>query len=443
MIDRRNFLGLLTAGAAGTLWSGPAGAAAAPFDVVVVGGGMAGATAAKYLRMWSGGTARVTLIDANPAYVSNIMSNRVVTGEIALRSLTYSYTALTRNHGVRFVNASVSAVDVANRRVVCANGAIYPYDRLVLAPGIDFDYSGIPGMDAAAQAAIPHAWKAGPQTSQLAAQLRAMPASGGVFVLTIPAKPYRCPPGPYERACAVADWLQRNRRASKLIVLDGNAPTGADPYSALQAEPVNFKNAFAVRYAGIVEYHPGVTINSVNAPRKTLSVTYDGASHDIPYHVLNIIPPQKAGSIIQTAGLANGTGGRWAKVNLLSYQSTAAGAERIHVIGDSHESKQPKAGHIGNQEAKICADAILRLQAGSTPYAKPITNSACYTPITATTATWLTAVFGYDAATGDMAIINRDAQGLNKPVEPLGGPTTEAYEQMLKWFAALMGDTFA
>lgn len=429
-MDRRSFFQLLAAGAAGA--SLPTSAEAAPnLKVVICGGGMSGATAAKFLRMWGGDGVKVTLIDSRSSYRSCIMSNKVITGQRTLDSLTYTYRTLREKYGVRFIKATVTGIDATNRRVQCTDGSSHAYDRLILAPGIAFDYSGIPGMDAAAQAIIPHAWKAGSQTTLLRDQLQAM-SNGSNFILTIPKSPYRCPPGPYERACVIADWLRINKPASKLVVLDTNAPKVAgEPYSAIQAEPVNFANAFKNIHHNI-EYHSDAVINGVDAAAKTI----DTSAGVLTYGTLNLIPPQTAGSIIMNSGLglAN-VAGRWAGVNLLSYESTAV--PRIHVIGDSHASTQPKAGHIGNQEAKVCADAIIRMARGGQPYAAPKTNSACYTPITANSATWLTAIFTYDPATANMAVAG------GKASESPGGPTHENYEQMQVWFKTLMKDTFA
>lgn len=430
-MDRRTFVKWLAAGTAGQFVAEKAFAASAPFRAVVVGGGMAGATVAKYLRLWGGAGVSVTIVEPHASYVSNIMSNKVLTGQRTLASLTYSYATLVSRYGIRVVKASVTGIDPVARKVKCSDNTVLAYDRLILAPGIQFDYATIPGMDAAAQALIPHAWQAGPQTTQLRSQLVNM-TNGSTFVLTVPKPPYRCPPGPYERACVVADWMRVNKPASKLLVLDGNVPKVAgDPYSAIQAEPVNFTKAFKTIHKNI-EYYSDVAITSVDAAGKRLTTSLGSLN----YGVLNVIPPQKAGKIVTDSaiGLA-GADGRWAAIDLLSYESKAV--PRIHVIGDSHGSTQPKAGHIGNQEAKVCADAILRLQNGLLPYARPVTNSACYTPITATTATWLTAVFAYDPAAGAMAVVG------GKPTEPVEGPTTKSYEQMNTWFATLMKDTFA
>jgi sulfide dehydrogenase [flavocytochrome c] flavoprotein chain len=308
-------------------------------------------------------------------------------------------------------------VDAGHRSVRLANGSTLTGDRLVLAPGIDFD--AVAGL--ADPNAMPHAWKAGAQTTVLAQQLRAMPA-GGTVVLTVPLVPYRCPPGPYERACLIADWLRRNKPRSKLIVLDANPD--------IVTERDNFSRAFFDLYAGVVEYRNNVVIDHVDAATMTL-FTDSGA---VSAQVVNLIPRQHAPSLITGAGLANATGGRFAGVDVLSYESTVAAG--VHVIGDSSATTQPKAGHIANQEAKVCADALVRLFAGGTPDPAPVTNSACFSTITMSQASWLSAVFQYDPV------------GLTMVAAPNGSAAStswnsEHYEDMGTWFRALMADSFA
>ena len=318
--------------------------------VVVIGGGMGGATVAKYLRLWGGTGVSVTLVERDSAYTSNILSNLVLNGQRTITSLQYGYSNLATRYGIRMVKGDVTAIDPVGHSVTLADGSKLPYDRLVIAPGVEFDI--YPGLEtAAAQAKVPHAWKAGVQTTQLRNMLVNMKA-GETFVMTIPAKPYRCPPGPYERACVVADWLKKNRAGSKVIVLDAN--------SGITAEPLAFTNAFDVVHKGVVEYHPGVTINSIDASTMTLNTNLG----NLKAKVINAIPPHKAGKVVINNGLAN-VGGRWAGVDVLTYQSTAAPG--IHVIGDASATTQPKAGHIANQEAKICADAIVRLLGRTQP----------------------------------------------------------------------------
>lgn len=387
--------------------------------VVVVGGGMAGATVAKYLRLWGGSGVDVTLIERESAYSSNIMSNLVLNGSRNMSSLQYGYGNLASRYGVKMVKGEVATIDPVGRAVTLTGGTRYAYDRLVVAPGVDFDI--LPGLEtAAAQAAVPHAWKAGPQTTALRNMITAMP-SGGVFVMSIPAKPYRCPPGPYERACVVADWLKRNRPGSKVIVLDANP--------GITAEVHSFTDAFYNVHAGVIEYQPNVAINSVDAA----TLTVNTSAGNIRGNVLNLIPPHRAGKVVTANGLAD-AGGKWTSVDVLSYEARVAPG--IHVIGDASATTQPKAGHIANQEAKVCADAILRLFAGQALDPAPHTNSACYSPITFETASWLTANFAYDPTT--------------KTMQPVAASSGEAasrskdnFEEMNKWFAALMGDSFA
>ncbi len=393
--------------------------------VLVVGGGMSGAAVAKYLRLWGGSGVSVTLVERSASYTSNIMSNMVLTGQRSIGSLQYKYDNLVSRYGVKRVQGEVTGIDPVNKAVRLASGSTIAYDRLVLAPGVVFTYEpglgGIPGLEtAAAQARVLHAWQAGTQTTALRNQITAMPG-GGVFVLTIPAKPYRCPPGPYERACLVADWLKKNRPGSKVIVLDANP--------GITAEVHSFTDAFMSVHAGVIDYQPNVTIHNIDASTLTL----DTSIGSIKANVINAIPPHRAGKVVTDAGLAD-QGGRWASVNQLSYESKVAAG--IHVIGDSAGTAQPKAGHIGNQLGKVCADAILRAFAGLSPDPAPVTNSACYSPITMDSASWLTAVFAYDPATLSMAAV---PDSFREAASRSG----DNFSKMNKWFSALMTETFS
>ncbi|HRY15329.1 MAG: FAD-dependent oxidoreductase [Candidatus Competibacteraceae bacterium] len=412
-LSRRHFLKLIgtsTALAATPTWLKAQTAASG--RVVIVGGGFAGATAAKYLRHWSGGNVAVTLVDANPAHVSCILSNLALNGSLGLSQITFNYEALKQKYGVT-VEAG-QAVGAANGQLHLQDGRTLAYDRLILAPGIDF--APVPGLDIRR---IPHAWQAGPQTTLLKNQLRDMPP-GGVFVLTIPLAPYRCPPGPYERACLVADYLKRNKPGSKVIVLDANPK--------IMAEEHTFTKAFYQTHAGIIEYHPNVLLNEVDSTNRT-AITSQG---NFSASVLNVLPPQKAGKIVSDLGLTGG--GNWAPVDPLTYESTVA--KGIHIIGDSQGTSQPKSGHIANSEAKVCADAILRAFAGELPDPAPTTNSACYSPITAKTASWLTAVFAYDPETRAMKLV---PEAFGEAPEA----TEENYEKMFDWASNLFAETFA
>lgn len=407
---------------------------AASFDVVVVGGGMAGATVAKYIRLWSKGTLSVALIEKDSAYTSNIMSNEVLTGKRAsVISLTYTYANLASKYGVQRIQGTVNAFDDLNRTVTYADpggsSSVISYGRLVLAPGLEFDL--MPGMSSTSEydTLVPHAWKAGAQTTLLRNQLLSMPDFSNV-VISIPTAPYRCPPGPYERACVVADWLRVNKPNSKVILLDAN--------NDIQAQKTNFQNAFNGAYGYTVDYRPGSNVTNLQLVAGAHTVTYSqgGVSQDIPAAVLNPIPPQRAPSLLADAGLLSG---KFAPVNLLTYESTLK--QGIHVIGDACVSGMPKAGHIGNQEAKTCANAVVNLMKGATfalEETSPVLNSACFTPLTSTKATWLSAVYQY--ANGIM--VPSTANGVTQP-RAATSASTGNYEDMEKWFSTLMGDTFA
>lgn len=384
--------------------------------VLVIGGGMAGATVAKYLRLW-GDQVEVTLIERRATYTSSIMSNLVLTGQRTLSSLAYRYDALQSRYGVRLIVDDVVEVNPVATSLKLASGKRLSADRIILAPGIDFD--PVPGLIDPNR--MPHAWQAGPQTSLLAQQLAALP-EGGIVAITVPETPYRCPPGPYERACLVADWLKINKPRAKLILLDANAD--------IAAEKENFQRAFSELYGGIIEYRKNVEIVSVDTGKMTLATS----SGPVRADVINLIPRQRAAALVAKAGLASDGQARFAPVDVLSYASSVA--PKLHVIGDSCATTQPLAGQMANQQAKVCADALTRIFAGREPDPAPVTNSACYSTITRSEAGWMTAVFQYDAAARVMKPVTAAAAASN-------GWTRKNFKQMNKWFDALMADTFA
>jgi NADH dehydrogenase FAD-containing subunit len=429
-MDRRHFLmttgaGLIGSSLAACGGGDPAlespivnGVSAVKSRVIVIGGGMAGAAVAKYLRLW-GDNIAVTLVERSSTYTSCIMSSLVLTGQRSMSSLAFKYDTLRTKYGITTVFGDVVEVDPVGVKVKLASGTVLTADRIVMAPGIEFDT--VPGLGSSNL--MPHAWKAGPQTTLLANQLKAMP-SGGVAVLTIPKVPYRCPPGPYERACLLADWLKVKKPGSKLIVLDANPD--------FVTEKDNFSSAFLGLHGNVIEYHTNAEVTQVDPTTMTLLTT----AGSIRGNVINMIPRQRAGALITSTGLANATEGRFAGVDVLSYASTVPGASKIHVIGDSSATTQPKAGHIANQEAKVCADAISRLLSGRAVDPAPVTNSACYSTITMSQASWLTAVFQYDAASATM-------KGVATASGASVGWNGDNFDEMGKWFSYLMGDTFA
>ena len=430
-MERRKFLQSLGLTAAGisvlnssSFASSLMANAAASGRVVVVGGGMAGTTVAKYLRFWGGTGMDVTLVEPNATYISNIFSNMVLTGDRTLSQLSFNYSTLMSKYGVKFQNASVTSINPVGKQVKLSNGTTLGYDRLVLAPGIDFEPLPLSGTSTN-KAKIVHAWKAGTQTTSLQNQIKAMTKSD-TFILTIPPAPYRCPPGPYERACVVADYLKRTKGGGKVIILDAN--------SKILAEPNNFTKAFNETHKGTITYIPNAQINSINAD--TMKIVSSAGT--FTGKVINAIPKQKAGNLITQSGigLANSIDGKWAAVNVLTYESTNPSLAGIHIIGDSSSTTQPKAGHIANAEAKVCADAIIQIFKGGTIEPIPVTNSSCFTPITRSTASWLTAVYRYDPVSKTMVVTGNGVTESN-------GYNSDNHEDMLKWFKNLMSDTFA
>jgi sulfide dehydrogenase [flavocytochrome c] flavoprotein subunit len=345
--------------------------------VVVVGGGFGGATAARYLKMW-GGNVDVTMVDRNPAFVSCPISNLVLGGHKQMADITVGYAGL-RNLGVKVVQGEVTAVDAAAKQVKLADGTSLTYDRLVLSPGVDFD--NVPGL--AAQANVLHAWKAGAQTAALRRQLETM-ADGGVYALSIPKAPYRCPPGPYERACMVASYFKQHKPRSKVLVFDGNPE--------ITSKKGLFEKAFADHYKGIIEYRGNAELREVTGAQ-TAKLEFD----DIRANVLNVIPPQRAGDIARQAGVIN-VNNRWVGVNWLTMESTAVPG--IHVLGDATfpGPGMPKSGHMANQHGKVAAAAIIQLLKGQPVSAAPVVMNTCYSFVTASDVIHVASVHQYDAA---------------------------------------------
>jgi sulfide dehydrogenase [flavocytochrome c] flavoprotein chain len=384
--------------------------------VIVIGGGLAGATLAKYLRLWGDGV-EVTMIERNKIYNSPIMSSLLITGQRTVSSLSFGYDALITKYGVKVVYGDVVSVDPILAKVTLASGQTLSADRIVMAPGIELDpVSGLTDANL-----MPHAWKGGAQVVLLGKQLSAMPANG-VVAITIPKAPYRAAAAPYARACLIADWLKKYKPSAKLLVLDANAD--------ITSEKVNFAAAFAGIHASILEYRPNVQLNAVDT-KQMLLYTDNGT---VKANVVNLIPAQRAGSVVTAAGLATANNGRFAPVNVLSYASTTA--PKVHIIGDSCSTPQPKAGTMANQEAKVCADALVRIFAGGTPDAAPVTSGAGYSAITMSQASWATSKYQYNPTLGTMAAAV-GSPGLSN------GWNQDNFDQMGKWFQALTSETFA
>ncbi len=384
-MQRRHLLQTGSAlGAAGWL-SGCASIGGKGPKVVVIGAGYAGATAAKYIRMWSDYGIQVTLVEPNAAFVSCPMSNLVLGGSKTMADITTPYDNLVKRHGVQWVQDRVSSIDVDKRSVKLAGGSELSYDRLIVSPGVDMMWDSLPGMrQPGAQDKVLHAWKAGPQTLALRKQLEAMP-DGGVFAMSIPLAPYRCPPGPYERACQVADYFSKAKPKSKVLILDANDDvTSKGPL---------FKKAWAERYKGIIEYRNKHNVTDVDVATQTLKFEFND---DLKAHVLNVIPDMRAGDIAVKTGLATANQ-RWCEVDFLTFESKAA--KNVHVLGDAIQiaPAMPKSGHMANQHGKACAAAVVALLTGQTVNPSPVYNNTCYSYVSATDVVHVSSVHRYDA----------------------------------------------
>ncbi|MFZ3087009.1 MAG: NAD(P)/FAD-dependent oxidoreductase [Methylotenera sp.] len=382
--DRRDFIKLAGfAAAVGVAMPAFARASKPPIGrVVIIGGGYAGATAAKYLRMWSLGAIEVVVVEPNQQFVSCPLSNLVLGGSKSIDDLTFGYQLLKSNHGIQWVQDQVTLIDVDAKKISMARGEL-AYDRLIIAPGIDFIYDSLPTLQGAeAQKQVPHAWKAGWQTVNLRKQLEAMP-NGGVFVMNVPAAPYRCPPGPYERASQVAYYLKNNKPKSKVIVLDANAE--------IISKKGLFSKVFNEMYAGLIDYRPSNALVAVDVASKTVTTEFDVVKAD----VLNIIPPQRAGKPAQMAQL-NNIDKRWCEVDFLTYESKLA--SHAHVIGDAVSAALPKSAHMATNQAKICANAIVQLMAGLAPDPAPVFANTCYSYVSDKSAMHVANVYRYDEA---------------------------------------------
>ncbi|UCD69455.1 MAG: FAD-dependent oxidoreductase [Betaproteobacteria bacterium] len=379
--------------------------------VVVIGGGYGGATAAKYIRMWSPDIA-VTLVEPNRQFVSCPLSNRVLAGTWQMSDITSSYDGLARR-GVQIIHQTATGIDPVNKVVTLRDGRQLDYDRLIVAPGIELVYDDIPGMwDPASREVVPHAWKAGSQTALLRQQLENMP-DGGVYAITIPRSPYRCPPGPYERACQVAHYFSVSKPRSKVLVLDANED--------IVSKKGLFRTAWQDRYADIIEYRPNNALIDVDVSSRTAILDFE----DVKADVLNVVPPQRAGRIARDAGLITAND-RWCEVDFLSYESVAVAG--VHVLGDSVMAapRMPKSGHMANQHGKVCAAAIIELLHGREPDSSPLITNTCYSFVSDEEVIHVASVHQYDQDKRTMVTI-KGAGGLSEAANKAEGRMAESW----------------
>jgi sulfite dehydrogenase len=385
--NRRDFL-KLTAVAATVSAAGCAtpGAGSAKGRVVVIGGGFGGATAAKYIRMWDPAI-DVVLVEREGAFVSCPISNLVLAGFSTMQDITIGYDGL-RRHGVQVVRDDAVAVDSSKRTVRLARGGDLAYDRLVVAPGIDFTFGDVSGYESAmAGGRVLHAWKAGPQTVQLRKQLEQM-KDGGVFVISVPFTPYRCPPGPYERASVVAAYFKRSKPRSKVLILDANPD--------VSSKPGLFKAAWKDLYGDIIEYRGNSKAVGIDARTMTVKLEVE----DVKGDVLNVIPPQGAGDIAHKAGLVTATN-RWCDIDWRTMESKLV--KGVHVLGDSTlaAAGMPKSGSMANNHAKIAAAALVEILNGREPQPVQILNT-CYSFVSQKEAIRVSSVHHWDASQGTL-----------------------------------------
>ncbi len=386
-INRREFLKL--AGATGALAAAGCATTAPKGRVVVIGGGFGGATAAKYIRMWDPAI-EVVLVERANIFTSCPISNLVLAGYSSMEEIRHGYGGL-RNHGVQIVNDEATAVDAAKRLVKLDRGGELAYNRLIVSPGIDFTFGDLQGYeDAMKTGRVLHAWKAGAQTIELRKQLEQM-KDGGVYVLSIPLAPYRCPPGPYERASMVAAYFKQAKPRSKVLVLDANPD--------VTSKGGLFKRAWSDLYQGILEYRGNSKAIGVDAKTMTVKLEVE----DVKGDVLNVVPPHGAGQIARTAGLITHNN-RWCDVDWRTMESKAV--KGVHVLGDATLSApgMPKSGSMANNHAKIAAAAIVEILNGREPAPVQIINT-CYSFVSEKEAIRVSSVHQWDASQGTLVAV--------------------------------------
>ena len=378
--------------------------------VLVVGAGFGGATAAKYLKTWAGSQIEVLLVERNREFVSCPMSNLVIGGSSNMADITMSYSGL-RDRGIAVVQDEVLSIDPKSRKVSFTKLADQSFDRIIVSPGVEFQFDSVQGLNADAQKTVLHAWKAGAETLQLRQQLEAMP-DGGVYVISIPKAPYRCPPGPYERASQVAHYFKTKKPKSKVIVLDGNEDIVSKKGLFLKAWE---------SYAGILEYRKNSLVTELDLKNSTV-ITELGDK--VKGDVLNVIPAMAAGAIARSAGLVNANN-RWCNVDWQSMESTAHAG--IHVLGDATlaAALMPKSGHMANQHGKAAAAAIIEMMNGR-PVQPMMMANTCYSFVDDKNAVHVASVHAWDAEKKTMVTVPTSG-GLSTEQNELEGVYAKAW----------------
>ena len=424
-IKRRDFLTLAGGTIAVSSLSFPMLSFGAGKRVVIVGGGMGGATAAKYIKM-ADSSIDVTLIEPNKHYYTCFLSNEVLSDRRDINSIRFGYDNL-KKRGINVVQDLVTGIDPTAKKVSIKGGKTFSYDACIVSPGISFKWDAINGYDAKVAEKIPHAWKAGPQTTLLREQIHSM-KDGGVVVIVAPPNPFRCPPGPYERASQIAWYLKNNKPKSKVMILDSKG----------KFSKMGLFTAGWTRHYGygtdksMIEWiggDSGGKVTAINPGKKSVS-----GDVDFEYDVLNVIPPQKAGMIAFTADLVDDKG--WCPVDQATFESTRH--KDIYVVGDaSVASPMPKSGYAASSEAKVCAAAIVaKLNGQAAPV--PSYVNTCYSIITPNDAMSVAAVYRLK---GDKIISVEGAGGLT-PSDASDAMRAREVDYAHSWFENITHDTF-
>ncbi|TCP63192.1 NADPH-dependent 2,4-dienoyl-CoA reductase/sulfur reductase-like enzyme [Rhodovulum bhavnagarense] len=418
-LNRRSFLG--TGLALGAALSAPRAIGQARPRVVIVGGGAGGATAARYIAKDSGGMIDVTLIEPSRSYFTCFFSNLYIGGYRDLDSIAHTYGTLASAHGVNVVHDWVTGVDREARTVSTAAGHGFAYDRLIVAPGIDFVDESVPGWSTAAQNRMPHSWKAGSQTQLLKAQIEAMP-EGGLFAMVAPPNPFRCPPGPYERISMVAHVLRDRNPTAKILVLD--------PKSSFSKQAL-FEEGWEKHYPGMIErIGPDFGGANVSVDPDAMTVTVDGSVEKVD--VCNVIPAQKAGHIAQVAGLTDGSG--FCPIVPATMQSRID--ETVHILGDATiAGDMPKSAFSANSQAKVAAMAVRAALTGSRAFPAKFSNT-CWSLIDTDDGVKVGA--SYQATEEKIAKVD----GFVSQTGEDAGLRKATYEESLGWYAGITADIF-
>jgi sulfide dehydrogenase [flavocytochrome c] flavoprotein subunit len=418
--NRREFTAGVGAGIASAMLPRPMLAQGAAPKIVVVGGGFAGLTAARVAKRYDKGL-DVTVVEANPTYTACPFSNDVIAGLRDIKEQQFGYGKVTGD-GITLAQTNTTGVDATARTVTLANGSTLNYDRLILAPGIELRFDALPGYDEAAAQRMPHAWKAGEQTMLLRRQIEAM-EDGGVVVIVSPQNPYRCPPGPYERASLIAWYLKAKKPRSKVMILDAK-----DAFSKQRL----FQNAWKQMYPNLewVSLSMGGKVSSVDPATNTVSTDFD----KVKASVANVIPPQKAGRIAEVAGATDRSG--WCPIDPVTFESKQV--PNIHVIGDAAiAGAMPKSAFAANSQAKVCAVAVAKLARGEKPETPKLINT-CYSLVAPDYGVSVAAI--YHPVNGALAEVAGSGG-----VSPVDAPLAERKEEAELadgWFHTITSEVF-